>query len=72
MGHILTESQDAYYDKSRVEDHGRLLGLSEERIKHVEEALAKYKTIDEAINEIRKLNVENRLKWDVVKDSRRS
>lgn len=37
----------------------------------MEETLAKYKTIDEAINEIGKLNVENRLKEDVVKDPRK-
>jgi len=36
----------------------RLLGFTEERIKRVEEALAKYATVDEAINENRKLSLE--------------
>ena len=36
----------------------RLMGFPEDRIKRVEEALAKYKTVDEAMDEIRKLSLE--------------
>jgi integrase len=87
MGHILPESQDAYYDRTKVEDLRakyarveffpkraqlteearkkqildmvRVLGFPEDRIKRVEEALAKYATVDEAMKEIRKLSLES-------------
>ncbi|MBS7637156.1 hypothetical protein KEJ37_07510 [Candidatus Bathyarchaeota archaeon] len=36
----------------------KILGFSEDKIKRVEEALAKYATVDEAVEEIRKLNLE--------------
>ena len=36
-------------------DTAKLLGFSEEKIKKIEEILAKYKSIDEAMDEIRKL-----------------
>jgi hypothetical protein len=85
MGHILPGSQDAYYDKTKVEelrakyarveffphmasseelrkkqilDMVRILGFPEDKIKRVEEALAKYKTVDEAMGEIRRLSLE--------------
>lgn len=35
------------------------MGFSDEKIKRVEEALAKYKTVDEAMNEIKKLSLED-------------
>ena len=85
MGHILPGSQDAYYDKTKIEDlRGeyaqvdffpqrtypseelrkkqvldtvKLLGFSEDKIKKVEEALAKYATVDDAMEEIRKLSL---------------
>lgn len=44
--------------KKQVLDTAKLLGFPEERIKRVEEALAKYETVDEAMNEIRKLTLE--------------
>ena len=86
MGHILPGSQDAYYDKTKVEelrakyarveffpqpmgseelrkrqilDMVRLLGFPEERVKKVEEALAKHKTVDEAMEEIRELGLNS-------------
>ena len=87
MGHILSGTQDTYYDKTKVEylrmkyakvdffperggltevarkrqilDTARLLGYSEDKIKKVEEALAKYKEIDDAIDEIKKLSLES-------------
>jgi len=37
----------------------RLLGFSGDRIKRVEEALAKYATVDEVMEEIRKLSLES-------------
>jgi integrase len=86
MGHVLPGSQDAYYDKTKVEemrakyarieffphrrapteelrrrqvlDTVKLLGFSEEKIKRVEEALAKYRTVDEAMDEIKRLSAE--------------
>ncbi|MEM2897266.1 MAG: site-specific integrase [Candidatus Bathyarchaeia archaeon] len=87
MGHILPGSQDAYYDKTKVEelrmkyaqveffprvsisaeqlrkkqviDMVKLLGFPEDTIKRVEEALAKYSTVDEAMDEIKKLKLES-------------
>ena len=86
MGHILPGSQDAYYDKTKVEemrakyarveffpqpmgseelrkrqilDMVRLLGFPEERVRKVEEVLAKHKTVDEAIEEIRELGLDS-------------
>jgi integrase len=44
--------------KKQVLDTVKLLGFPEDRIKRVEEALAKYKTVDEAMDEIRKLSLE--------------
>lgn len=44
--------------KRQIIDMAKLLGFSEDRIKHIEEALAKYATVDEAINEIRKLSLD--------------
>lgn len=43
--------------KKQILDTVKLLGFGEDRIKKVEEALAKYKSADEAISEIRKLSV---------------
>lgn len=44
--------------KKQVLDTVRLPGFSDERIKKVEEALAKYKTVDNAMKDIRKLSLE--------------
>lgn len=44
--------------KKQVLDMMRLLGFHEDRVKRVEEALAKYATVDEAMDEIRKLSLE--------------
>ncbi len=44
--------------KKQVLDMVRILGFPEEKIKRVEEALARYRTVDEAMNEIRKLSLE--------------
>lgn len=45
--------------KKQILDMVKILGFSEEKIKRVEEALAKYKTVDEAMNEIKKLSLED-------------
>jgi integrase len=45
--------------KKQVLDTVRLLGFQEDRIKKVEEALAKYETVDEAVEQIRKLSLED-------------
>ncbi len=45
--------------KKQVLDTVRLLGFSEDKIKRVEEALAKYATVDDAVTEIRKLSLES-------------
>lgn len=44
--------------KRQVLDTVRLLGYPDEAIKRVEEALAKYRTVDDALEEIRKLSLE--------------
>jgi len=44
--------------KKQVLDTVRLLGFSDDKIKRVEEALAKYATVDDAMEEIRKLSLE--------------
>lgn len=44
--------------KKQVLDTVKLLLFSEDKIKRVEEALAKFKTVDDAMEEIRKLSLE--------------
>ena len=44
--------------RKQVLDVVKLLGFPEDRIKRVEEALAKYETVDEAMEQIRKLSLE--------------
>jgi len=44
--------------KKQVIDIVRILGFPEEKIKRVEEALARYRTVDEAMKDIRKLSLE--------------
>jgi integrase len=93
MGHILPGTQDAYYDKTKVEnlrakyakvnfflerkgftedarkrqilDTARILGYPDERIKRIEEALAKYEHVDEALEHIKKLNVDSYKERDI-------
>ncbi|MEM2936869.1 MAG: tyrosine-type recombinase/integrase, partial [Candidatus Bathyarchaeia archaeon] len=83
MGHILPGSQDAYYDKTKIEelrrkyarvvffphkafsseevrkrqllDTARLLGFGDDRLKRLEEVLARTKSVDEAITQFCKL-----------------
>lgn len=92
IGHILSGTQDTYYDKTKVEDLRRkyaqvnffpervysdedfrkrqvldtakILGFPEERIKRIEEALAKYERVDEALEEIKKLSLGSYKKND--------
>jgi site-specific recombinase XerD len=45
--------------KKQIIDTAKMLGYPEDRIKRIEEALAKYKSVDEAMNEIRKLSLES-------------
>ena len=45
--------------KKQVLDMVKVLGFSEDRIKRVEEALAKYAVVDDAMKEIRKLSLES-------------
>ena len=44
------------FRKKQILDTVRLLDLPEERIKLIQEALAKYETVDDAIREIKKLS----------------
>lgn len=44
--------------KKQVIDMVKILGFSDEKIKRVEEALAKYERVDEALEEIKKLSLE--------------
>lgn len=43
--------------KKQILDMARLLSFPEEKIKRVEEALAKYRTVNETMDEIRKLGL---------------
>ena len=45
--------------KKQVLDMVKILGFSEEKIKRVEKALAKYQRVDEALEEIKKLSLES-------------
>jgi len=45
--------------KKQVLDMVKILGFSEEKIKRVEEALAKYERVDGALEEIKKLSLES-------------
>jgi integrase len=45
--------------KKQVLDMVKVLGFSDEKIKRVEEALAKYEHVDEALEEIKKLSLES-------------
>ena len=47
--------------RKQLIDMAKLLGFSEEKIKKIEEILAKYKSVDEAMDEIRKLREEEML-----------
>ena len=40
-------------------DTARIYGYPDEKIKKIEDALAKYKHVDEALDEIRKLSLES-------------
>ena len=44
--------------KRQVLDTVKLMGFPEDRIKRVEEALAKYATVDDSMEEIRKLSLK--------------
>jgi len=58
--------------KKQVLDMVKLLGFPEDTIKRVEEALAKYKSVDDAMDEIRKLSLGSyKLKEDPNKDPKR-
>ena len=45
--------------KKQVLDMVKILGFSEEKVKKVEEVLAKYERVDEALEEIKKLSLES-------------
>jgi D-lyxose ketol-isomerase len=47
--------------KKQVLDMTKVLGFSEDKIKKVEEALAKYENTDEALEEIKKLNLNSHM-----------
>lgn len=58
--------------KKQVLDTARLFGYDEDKIKRVEEALAKYASVDDAIEEIRKLSLEgNRLRENPRRTSKK-
>jgi hypothetical protein len=58
--------------KKQILDMVRILVFPEDKIKRVEEALAKYKTVDEAMDEIRKLSLESyKLKEDAKIDPKK-
>ena len=50
---------DEDFRKRQVLDTAKLLGFPEDRIKRIEEALAKYEHVDEALEEIKKLSLES-------------
>lgn len=49
---------DEDFRKRQILDTAKLLGFSEDKIKKVEEALAKYERVDEALEEIKKLKTD--------------
>lgn len=51
--------------KKQLMDMVKVIGFSEDKIKRIEEALAKYEHVDEALDEIRKLSLES---YKKVKD----
>jgi site-specific recombinase XerD len=51
---------DEDFRKRQILDTAKLLGFSQDKIKKVEEALAKYDRADDALDEIKKLNLESR------------
>jgi integrase len=57
--------------KKQVLDMVRILGFPEDRIKRVEEALAKYETVDEAMEEVRKLSLSYRLRENSNSDPKK-
>ncbi len=58
--------------KKQLLDTARLFGYDEDRIKSVEEALAKYASVDDAIDEIRTLSLEgNRLRENPNKEPKK-
>jgi len=58
--------------RRQIIDMVRLLGFPEDKIKRVEEALAKYETVDEAMEEIRKLSLEGyKVREDVNSDPKK-
>ena len=58
--------------KKQVLDTARLFGYDEDKIKRVEEALAKYASVDDALEEIRKLSLEgSRLRENPKKDPKK-
>ena len=48
---------DENFRKRQVLDTAKLLGFPEDRIKRIEDALAKYEHVDEALEEIKKLSL---------------
>jgi len=100
MGHILPRTQDAYYDKTKIEnlrmkyakvnffperggltenarkkqilDTAKILGYSDDRIKRIEEALAKYERVDEALEHIKKLNTDSYKEQDIDEKHQRT
>jgi integrase len=57
--------------KRQMLDTARLYGYSDDKIKKIEDALAKYKHVDEALEEIRKLSLES-TKKQVQESNQRS
>jgi len=58
--------------KKQIIDMVKLLGFPDEKIKRAEEAFAKYKTVNEAIAEIRKLTLEGyKLKKEANSDPKK-
>jgi hypothetical protein len=53
-------ARDEEKRKRQVLDTAKMLGYSDDRIKKIEEALAKYEHVDEALDEIKKLGFESR------------
>lgn len=50
---------DDEFRKRQVIDLVKVLGYSEDRIKQVEDALAKYENVDDALEEIKKLELRS-------------
>jgi len=57
--------------KRQILDTAKILGYPDDRIKKIEEALAKYEHVDDALEHIKKLNVDSYKEQDIQENQRK-